>query len=391
VVDSPQKVDKKRNIYFLGLVSLLNDASSEIIQPILPLFITSLGAGGLAIGLIGGLSDGLPSLLKLLSGYWSDRLGRRKPLVVAGYSISAMGKLLLALSNTWQQVFVLKTLERSGKGIRSAPRDAIIAESAPPDARGRGFGIHRALDSLGAVIGSVLAYILWQSGMEFRTIFIVAGSVAFLALIPLGPVKESFKSPASCLHPSVSSLSPELASFVAIASLFALANFSYMFFILRSKEFFSGDMTIGAPLLLYVLFNLVYTLFSIPSGLWSDKVGRKKVLAVGYFLFSLVSLGFALVSSASGLVILFAFYGLVFAIVDGAERAFVSDLCRAEARGTGLGVYYGAVGISAIASGLVAGALWETLNPEATFIFGAVTAFTASLLLIRMDSPSAIS
>jgi MFS family permease len=391
VVDSPQKVDKKRNIYFLGLVSLLNDASSEIIQPILPLFITSLGAGGLAIGLIGGLSDGLPSLLKLLSGYWSDRLGRRKPLVVAGYSISAMGKLLLALSNTWQQVFVLKTLERSGKGIRSAPRDAIIAESAPPDARGRGFGIHRALDSLGAVIGSVLAYILWQSGMEFRTIFIVAGSVAFLALIPLGPVKESFKSPASCLHPSVSSLSPELASFVAIASLFALANFSYMFFILRSKEFFSGDMTIGAPLLLYVLFNLVYTLFSIPSGLWSDKVGRKKVLAVGYFLFSLVSLGFALVSSASGLVILFAFYGLVFAIVDGAERAFVSDLCRAEVRGTGLGVYYGAVGISAIASGLVAGALWETLTPEATFIFGAVTAFTASLLLIRMDSPSAIS
>jgi len=391
VVDSPQKVDKKRNIYFLGLVSLLNDASSEIIQPILPLFITSLGAGGLAIGLIGGLSDGLPSLLKLFSGYWSDRLGRRKPLVVAGYSISAMGKLLLALSNTWQQVFVLKTLERSGKGIRSAPRDAIIAESAPPDARGRGFGIHRALDSLGAVIGSVLAYILWQSGMEFRTIFIVAGSVAFLALIPLGPVKESFRSPVSCLRPSVSSLSPELASFVAIASIFALANFSYMFFILRSKEFFSGDMTIGAPLLLYVLFNLIYTLFSIPSGLWSDKVGRKKVLAVGYFLFSLVSLGFALVSSASGLVILFAFYGLVFAIVDGAERAFVSDLCRAEVRGTGLGVYYGAIGISAIASGLVAGALWETLNPEATFIFGALTAFTASLLLIRMDGPSTIS
>ncbi len=391
MTEAPRGDDKKRNIYLLGLVSLLNDASSEIIQPILPLFISSLGAGGLAVGLIGGLSDGLPSLLKVLSGYWSDRLGKRKPLVATGYGISAVGKLLLALALTWQQVFVLKTLERSGKGIRSAPRDAIIAESAAREGRGRGFGIHRALDSLGAVIGSVLAYLLWQGGMDFRMIFIVAGIVAFVALLPLIPVKERSKSPVSCLRPGFSNLSPDLGPFVAIASLFALGNFSYMFFILRAQEFFSGKMAIGAPLLLYVLFNLVYTLFSIPSGSWSDRVGRKKVLSVGYSLFALVSLGFALVSSAPGLVLLFALYGLVFAIVDGAERAFVSDLCRADVRGTGLGVYYGAVGVSALASGLVAGALWQYLNAEATFIFGAMAAFMASILLLKMKGPTEIS
>ncbi len=391
MTEVPPGDDRKRNIYLLGLVSLLNDASSEIIQPILPLFISSLGGGGLAVGLIGGLSDGLPTLFKVLSGLWSDRLGKRKSLVAAGYGLSAVGKLLLALAATWQQVFVFKTLERSGKGIRSAPRDAIIAESVPRAGRGKGFGIHRALDSLGAVIGSVLAYLLWKGGMDFRMIFIVAGIVAFVALLPLIPVKESFKSPSHCLRPGFSSLSPDLGRFVAIASLFALGNFSYMFFILRAQEFFSGKMAIGAPLLLYVLFNLVYTLFSIPSGSWSDRVGRKKVLTVGYSLFALVSLGFAFVSSVPVLVLLFAFYGLVFAIVDGAERAFVSDLCRADVRGTGLGVYYGAVGISAIASGVVAGALWQYLNAEATFLFGAIAAFMASILLLNIRNPSEIS
>ncbi len=391
LTEPPQGNDGKRNIYLLGLVSLLNDASSEIIQPILPLFLASLGAGGLAVGLIGGLADGLPSLFKLLSGYWSDRLRRRKPLVAAGYAISAVGKLLLTLAFSWQHVFILKTIERSGKGVRSAPRDAIIAESAPREGRGRGFGVHRALDSLGAVVGSLLAYLLWQGGMDYRTIFLVAGSVAFVALIPLIPVKEVSRSPVGPLRPALSNIPPGLGPFVAIASLFALGNTSYMFFILRAQEFFSGSMAVGAPLLLYVLFNLVYAIFSIPCGSWSDRVGRKRVLTIGYLLFALVSLGFALVASAPGLVLLFALYGLVFAIVDGAERAFVSDLCHQDVRGTGLGVYYGAVGVSAIASGLVAGALWQGFGHEATFLFGAAAAFSATILLAEMRAPKEIS
>ena len=173
-----------KNILLLGFVSLLNDISSEIIQPVLPLFIASLGGGSLAVGLIGGISDGLPSLLKVLAGCWSDRLGKRKPLVVAGYALSAVGKLFLPAATTWQQVFLLKTLERSGKGVRSAPRDAMISESTDKSNRGRGFGLHRAMDSTGAVIGSILAYLLWQGGMSYSSIFMVAGVLSVLALLP---------------------------------------------------------------------------------------------------------------------------------------------------------------------------------------------------------------
>jgi MFS family permease len=373
-----------KNILLLGLVSLINDASSEIIQPILPLFILSLGGGGIAIGLIGGLSSGIPSILNIFSGIWSDRLGRRKPLVIAGYGISALTKLMLSLSTVWQHIFLLKIMERSGKGIRTAPRDAIIAESAKREQRGRGFGIHRALDTSGAIIGSLLAYLLWQAGMDFRWIIIVAGLIAIIAIAPLILVKESTALPSPHLRLSFSTISPDLRKFVFIASLFALGNFSYMFFLLRAKEFFSDDSATSALILLYVLFNIVYALFSIPFGVLSDRVGRKNVLMAGYGLFAVVCTGFAFISSLRSLVLLFALYGLVFAMVDGAERAFVSDLSRASIRGTALGTYHGAVGASALLSGIIAGALWEYMSYAATFLFGAMAALMASLLLMKM-------
>jgi MFS family permease len=373
-----------KNIILLGFVSLLNDISSEIIQPILPLFITALGGGALAVGLIGGISDGLPSIIQVFAGYWSDRLGRRKPLVVAGYGLSAIGKLLLPLSVAWQQVFVLKIIDRSGKGIRSAPRDALISESADKTNRGKGFGLHRAMDSSGAVIGSILAYALWQGGLNFKSIFIVAGVLAVVALLPFYKVKEGHQLPGGKLTLKLSDLSPELHKFVAIAFLFSLGNFSYMFFILRAQEFFSGSEAVAAPLLLYVLFNLVYAGLAMPVGIWSDRIGRKKVLTLGYALFSITALGFAFVTSLAELVILFALYGLVYAIVDASQSAFVSDLSRMERRSTSLGLYYGAVGVAAILSGLVAGELWARLGPSATFIFGAAAAILASLALLRM-------
>jgi MFS family permease len=376
--------DKSRNIILLGFVSLLNDISSEIIQPILPLFITSLGGGSLALGLIGGISDGLPSILKVFAGYWSDRLGRRKPMVVAGYGLSAATKLLLPLSGTWQQVFALRTLERSGKGIRSAPRDAMISESASKGAMGRGFGLHRSMDSFGAVVGSLLAYVLWQGGMEFRSIFLVAGILAVAALIPFFRVEESFRSPAARLHLSLSDLTPELREFIAIAALFALGNISYMFMILRAGQFFAGASAVAAPLLLYVLFNIVYAALALPVGIWSDRIGRKNVLVMGYALFAITALGFAFVSSLAGLIVLFALYGLVFAMVDASERAYVSDLSMPHVRSTSLGFYYGAVGLAAIISGLVAGGLWAQFGASATFVFGASAAALASLALWRM-------
>jgi MFS family permease len=380
-----------KNILLLGFVSLLNDISSEIIQPVLPLFISSLGGGGLAVGLIGGISDGLPSLFKVLAGCWSDRLGKRKPLVVAGYALSAVGKLFLPIATTWQHVFLLKTLERSGKGVRSAPRDAMISESTDKSNRGRGFGLHRAMDSTGAVIGSILAYLLWQGGMSYSSIFMVAGVLSLVALLPFYKVLESFRAPNCEVRLTLSGLSPELRRFLVIACLFALGNFSYMFFILRAQGLFSGAEAVAAPLLLYALFNLVYAILALPIGIWSDRVGRKRVLALGYALFALTALGFAFVSNLAGLIALFALYGLVYALVDGSERAFVSDLSPGSLRGSSLGLYYGAIGVAAIISSLAAGALWAWWGAEATFIFGAGAAALAAMALLGMKKTEVVA
>ncbi len=376
----------KRNIILLGLVSLANDISSEIIQPVLPLFISSLGGGGLAVGLIGGISDGLPSILKIFAGCWSDRTGRRKPLVVAGYALSAAGKLLLPAAAAWQHVFLFKVLERSGKGIRSAPRDAMISESSDAGQRGRGFGLHRAMDSTGAVIGSLLAYLLWQWGLSYRIIFLAAGVMAVMALLPFRYVLESGTSPCDSISLKLSGISAELKGFLAVACLFALGNFSYMFFMLRAQELFSGAEAVAAPLLLYVLFNLVYALFAMPVGIWSDRVGRKRVLTLGYALFALTALGFAVVTNLAGLAVLFVLYGLVYALVDGSERAYVSDLSSSSLRGSSLGIYYGAVGIAAIVSSLIAGSIWSAMGAEATFLFGAVAAGLAAAGLMGTKS-----
>ncbi len=284
-----------RNILLLGLVSLLNDISSEIIQPVLPLFIASLGGGTLAVGLVGGFSEGLPSLIKLFSGCWSDRMGRRKPLVVGGYALSALGKILLAAAESWLAVFLAKSLERCGKGLRSGPRDAMISESVAPGGRGRGFGLHRAMDSTGAVIGSLLAYSLWQMGFSYSSIFLVAGVLALLALLPFAKVKESYSAPKCEYSWRLSDIPPDLGRFLAIACLFALGNFSYMFFILRAQGIFSGAEATASALLLYALFNSTYALLALPAGIWSDRMGRKNVLAMGYGLFALTALGFALV------------------------------------------------------------------------------------------------
>jgi len=373
-----------KNIMLLGFVSLLNDISSEIIQPILPIFITSLGGGTLALGLIGGVSDGLPSILQVFAGYWSDSLGKRKPLVIAGYALSAFGKLFLPISATWQQVFVLKILERTGKGVRSAPRDALISESADKSLRGRGFGLHRAMDSLGAVFGSIMAYLLWQRGLSYSSIFIVAAVLAIAALIPFKLVQEQKRSPNSQVRPKLSDLSPDLGKFLVVASLFSLGNFSYMFFILRAQTFFSGAEVVAVPLLLYVLFNFVYAALSLPMGIWSDRIGRKNVLTLGYAVFALTALGFAFVSSLTGLIILFALYGLVYAIIDASQSAFVSDLSHSNLRSTSLGLYYAATGMTAILASLVAGGLWSIFGPQAAFLFGASAAALASLALHGM-------
>jgi MFS family permease len=266
----------------------------------------------------------------------------------------------------------------------------MISESARAEARGRGFGLHRAMDSAGAVIGSLLAYSLWQAGLSYSSIFLVAGALALLALLPFRMVKESYSAPKCDIQWKLSEIPPDLRRFLMIACLFALGNFSYMFFILRAQGIFSGSRAAASAILLYALFNLTYALLALPAGIWSDRIGRRKVLAAGYGLFALIALGFAIVKSPAGLIILFALYGLVYALVDGSERAFVSDLSPPGLRGSALGLYSGALGLTAIASSLLAGATWERWGAQATFVFGAGAAGMAAVGLMAWRKRSGI-
>lgn len=375
------------NVVILGIVSFIADLSSEMMMPLLPLFITAIGGGGLAIGLIGGVGDGFSSLLQVLSGYWSDRFSRRKPFVFAGYAVSSVFKVVLALSNVWQQVLAARVFERMGKGLRSAPRDAIIADSTDQGMRGRAFGLHRALDTGGAVMGSLAALILfWFLGLDIRAILVVAAVVAFAALLPFLWVREKQREPRKAsLTIAVRGLPSRFRLFLLASTVFGLSNFTYMFFILRARDFFlkeTGEReAMAAAIGLYVLYNVLYALLAMPMGSLSDRFGRGKVLVAGYFLFAVTTFGFALVNSLAWFFILFGLYGLVQAMVDATQRAFASDLAPGESRGTALGTFYTCTGVAAIVASLVAGQLWG-MGPAATFAYGSAVALVASALLL---------
>ncbi len=381
-----------RNIYLLGLVSFVNDTSSKIILPVLPLFISALGGNGLVLGLVGGIGETIASLFKIVSGILSDRFKRRKPFVFLGYFIASLSKLLLAFAGTWVGVLALRSAERLGKGLRQAPRDALLAASTTKENRGRGFGIHRALDSGGAVLGSLLALAMfWFLGFSFQHIFLTAGAIAFLSLVPVLFVRESSQTMHSKkLRISFSALSKKLRIFIVIATVFALANFSYMFFVMRSREFFSAELAVIVPIAMYAVYNLVATLFAVPAGILSDKVGRKKVLIAGYSLFALTCIGFVFLGSLEAFVFLFFLYGVFFALVDATERAFVSDLSSQETRGTALGTFQAFTGLAALPSGIIAGVLWDSVGGSATFAFGAGLSLLAVALFLFFSKRSVL-
>ncbi len=384
------KVALSTNVLLLGIVSFLNDLSSEMIIPILPILITSLGGAGLIVGLIGGLQDSISSILKVLSGYWSDRVGRRKIFVFGGYLTSAGFKLLLAFSRIWQHVLLFASFERVGKGLRTAPRDAIIADSMP-DARGRGFGIHRALDTLGAICGGLAALSLYSFlEFEFMYIIFIAAIIAFISLVPIHFIKESKRAPQEInLQISLRKLSRPLMLFITVASVFALANFTYMFFILKAETAFMPLMpvkeSVALAIFLYVLFNISYALLAIPFGMLSDRIGKRRVLIAGYLLFSVTCLGFAYFDSLSAFLILFPLYGVVYAMIDGNQRAFISDLSSADLRATALGTFHTMIGILTLPASLVAGFLWNvTPTHHLTFLFGSTVSIIAVLLFVAL-------
>jgi MFS family permease len=375
-----------RNIILLGISSLINDIGSEMIMPILPLFILFHGGNGLIIGLIGGVRESIPSILKVLSGYWSDRVGKRKIFVWIGYLIAATFKLLLGFSVNWPQIFSFACLERVGKGLRTAPRDAMVAD-AMPYARGKGFGIHRTFDTTGAIIGSIIVLILfWLLHFQFKTIIIIAGIIALTTLIPITFLHEKTQQPKiASLKMNFKRLPMSAKQFILVASLFTLSNFSYMFFILKTqKTLVANENSAIMAIWLYVLFNIFYAIFSIPFGMLSDRFGRKKIITFGYFLFTITTFCFALIQTFAGFLILFALYGVVYAIVEVNQRAYIVDLVPEDLKATALGTFYSTIGFVALFASLIAGFVWQLTTPSITFFYASALSLAATLFCFKL-------
>lgn len=373
------------NVILLGFVSFLNDLSSEMILPILPMFIESLGGSKLAVGIVGGVRDSLSSLLNLLSGYLAARSGRSKVLVFLGYLTSAVFKFFLSLSATFGQAVWFSSLERVGKGLRTAPRDAIIAESMS-QRKGAGFGVHRAFDTAGAILGSLMTFLLlWLFSFSLKGILIIAAGLSAVCLIPLifvrdVQMKPQGKKPAFGFR----ALPAGLRFFLVIAAIFALGNFSYMFFVLRAGQFFEGRWSSILPVLFYVLFNIVGAAFVMPLGFLADRIGKSKVIALGYLLFAAACLGFVFIKSGPLFAVLFAVYGLSVAAIDGNQRAFVADLAGGSLKAIALGTYHTMVGLAALPAGLVAGLLSKYGAPAA-FVYGGLIGLVCAIVLISFN------
>ena len=375
-----------RNIILLGLTSLLTDISSEMVYPLLPFFlVSSLGASPAILGLIECVAESLASLLKVVSGYISDRAGRRKPLTILGYAGSALGKLLLYLAGSWVVVFAARIVDRFGKGIRTAPRDALIAESSSSGRRGRAFGLHRAMDSAGAAIGVLLAFMLISAApSDFRRVFLWSLIPAVLGVILLFFVRETRLQDhrtATIQRFRWRVLPAKLRAFLIISLLFSLGNSSNAFLLLRARALHVDPAQI---LLLYLVYNISYALFSYPAGRVSDVLGRKMVLVAGYILFAVVYFGFAFFVDPERSWItwaLFILYGIFSAFTDGVEKALVSDLAPVEMRGTAIGLHATLVGIGLLPASLIAGQLWTQIGPEAALGLGGLTGFVAAIAL----------
>ncbi len=380
------------NVWILGLVSFLTDVSSEMVYPLLPLYLTtSLGAAPSIVGIIEGLAESLASLLKLFSGYYADKIGRKKPLAICGYSFSTIGKAILLLSSSWLGVLWSRLADRFGKGVRTAPRDALIADSSFKGRSGKSFGLHRTLDNFGAVVGICLAYafLVYYKG-DFKPVFIASVVPALLGVAALLLVKES-RNPDKNARKKYKfewrQLNTQLKLFLAVTFLFTLGNSSNQFLLLRAKNM---GWSTANTLLLYLTFNVVAAVIAYPIGRLSDRFGRKRFLVSGYLFYGAVYLGFALVKDNSFLWLLFGAYGIYAGLMESVEKALITDIAPENQRATLLGLHAALVGIGLLPASAVAGILWNRFGAPAPFYFGGVTGLIsgfALLLVLSKDNP----
>jgi MFS family permease len=387
-----------RNVFTIGLVSLLNDASSEIIYPLLPIFLAgSLGASARAIGTIEGLAESISSLLKLFAGYLSDRLAKRKSLVVAGYSVASLARPLLAFAQTWTQVLAIRLTDRIGKGIRTAPRDAMIADTVGVEQRGLAFGFHRAMDHAGAVIGPIIGYVLVvlfvanaksPTTREFSKIFLAASVPALIAVLVAiflmreSPVHEQRGPEITKL--SLRGFDSNFKRFLLVLALFTLSNSSDSFLILRAMD---SGVSIAVVPLLWAAHHGMKVLSSLFGGDLSDRLGRKRLIVSGWILYAAVYAGFAFATQQASLWVLFLVYGIYFGLAEGAEKALVADLVRPAQRGTAYGLYNLAFGVTVFPASLLMGMIWDWKGPAVAFLVSAVMGATAAMLLLILVKP----
>ncbi len=374
-----------RNVFFLGLVSLFTDISTEMIYPLIPIFLTTiLGAPVAVVGLIEGIAESTASVLKVFSGWLSDRLRGRKKLTVIGYGLAALGKPILALSFVWWEVLIARFVDRSGKGVRTSPRDALIADSSSSEEYGKSFGFHRSMDTFGAAFGPLLAFaVLPLLHNNFRAYFSLAIIPAFIgvAVLVLFIKEKAGTVKLANIKLSLKPFDRSFKLFLLVVLVFTIGNSSDAFLILRARNV--GVAIVFIPLI-YFVFNMVYAVASTPIGSLSDRIGRKTVIIAGYLIFSLVYLGFALVKSPFTIWLLFAAYGLYYAFTEGIFKAFTADIVPSNLRGTAYGFLNLVLGIALLPASLIAGFLWDKINPSAPFFFGSAISLLALIIFILL-------
>jgi len=370
-----------RNVLALAVVSFLTDVASDMTYPLLPVFLsTVLGVGATTIGAIEGAAESTASLLKLFSGWWSDRIPRRKPLVLAGYTLASVVRPLIGLAQTASQVLTIRVVDRVGKGIRGAPRDALIADSVDPAIRGRAFGFHRAADHAGAVIGPLLAFALLQwADLELRHLFLltaIPGALAVAALmfgVRERPRVDAKGTKALDLR---APLGRRFWAFLGVLVLFTLGNSTDAFLLLRA-----ADLGVAPALIpiLWAMLHVVKTLSSMPGGALSDRIGRRPLLAAGWLVYAVVYFALGQAGAQWQAWALFALYGVYFGLTEGVEKALVADLVPADRRGTAFGWYNLSLGLGALPASLIFGAIWDWKGPATAFGFGAAMALLAAV------------
>ena len=371
-----------RNILFTGLTSFLTDTSVKMVYSVMPMFLMSIGASKTSLALIEGIAESTAALIKALSGFWSDKIGKNKPFLLIGYGLSALIIPLYTFVVSPFQVLVLRFIERFGKGIRTAPRDSLIAGSITGGDSGKSFGLQKAMDNSGAIVGPLIAFaILSFLPGDYRLIFLIAGIPAILAIfVIIFGIKEAKKFKHDLFAKfHVGDFPAKYYFFLGIVFIFTLGNSTDALLMVKANDV---GVKVALIPLVYLVTNLVSVLASIPVGSLADRIGKEKILITGFLIYAVVYYGFGVTTSTRAIVALFALYGLYSAATDGIQKAFISDMVDKNKKGTGLGIYNALLGITLLPASIIAGALYDKVNSSVPFYFGAATAVTSALFML---------